>query len=197
MNITTAILGVMQDIGIIGKDSTNDQQHFKYRGIDAVMNALNPALIKNNLIVIPEVIEQTREERTTSKGGLLIYSILKMRFTFMADDGSKVEAITIGEGMDSGDKASNKAMSVAYKYACFQVFCIPTEELIDEPDKECHDVAPKTLSFEQLKNIREEQTRTGITDETLCGMFKVAKVVDIPGNCYEAIMAKFAKTGNK
>lgn len=29
--------------------------------------------------------------------------------------------------MDSGDKATNKAMSAAYKYAAFQAFAIPTE----------------------------------------------------------------------
>ena len=38
-------------------------------------------------------------------------------------------------GMDSGDKATTKAMAIAFKYACFQVFCIPTEEMKD-PDAE-------------------------------------------------------------
>jgi len=53
-----------------------------------------------------------------------------------------VSAVIIGEGMDSGDKASNKALAVGLKYACFQMFMIPTEDMID-PDSESHDVDPK------------------------------------------------------
>ena len=125
----------MEDIGFIGKDSYNQQQKFKYRGIDAVMNGLNPVLRKYGLFLTPEVLNHQREERQTSSGGRLIYSILTMRYTMYAPDGSSVSAVVIGEGMDSGDKASNKAMSVAMKYAMFQLFCIPTEEMID-PDSE-------------------------------------------------------------
>ena len=125
----------MADVGAIGKESVNKQQGFKYRGIDAVMNALNPVMQKYGLFVTPEVLNQTREERQTSTGGRLLYSILTMKYTMYAPDGSSVSSIVIGEGMDSGDKASNKAMSVAFKYAMFQLFCIPTEDFTD-PDAE-------------------------------------------------------------
>lgn len=141
-NIYQTISDVMAEIGYIGKDTKNQMQGFMYRGIDAVMNALNPALINNKLFIVPEVLEQTREERTNSKGTTLIYSICKVKYTFYAEDGSSISATVIGEGMDSGDKATNKAMSIAFKYACFQVFCIPTEEMVD-PDAECHEVQPK------------------------------------------------------
>ena len=142
MNIYESIAAAMNDIGAIGKKSKNTQQGFMFRGIDAVMNGINPALVKNKIFIVPEVLEQTREERTSSKGGNLIYSICKIKYTFYAEDGSSISATVIGEGMDSGDKATNKAMSIAFKYACFQVFCIPTEEMVD-PDAECHDVKPK------------------------------------------------------
>ncbi|WP_207656865.1 ERF family protein [Clostridium sp. chh4-2] len=135
------INSVMSEIGAIGKEKRS-QQGFNYRGVDDVMNALAPAFIKNKLFVVPEVLEQSREERSTAKGGMLIYSICKIKYTFFAEDGSHVEVITIGEGMDSGDKATNKAMSIAFKYACFQIFCIPTEEMVD-PDAEGHTLPPK------------------------------------------------------
>lgn len=125
----------MADIGAIGKDSVNQQQKFRYRGIDAVMNALNPVLQKWGLFCVPEVLNQVREERATNNGGTLKYSILTVKYTMYAPDGSSVSAVVLGEGMDSGDKASNKAMSVAFKYAMFQLFCIPTEEMVD-PDSE-------------------------------------------------------------
>lgn len=133
--IYKAIPCIMGEINAVGKNKKNTQQGFMYRGIDDVMNAINPALVKHNVFIVPEVMEQSREERKTAKGGSLLYSVCRMKFRFCADDGSYVEAVTIGEGMDSGDKATNKAMAVAFKYACFQVFCIPTEEMKD-PDAE-------------------------------------------------------------
>lgn len=147
--IYKAISQTMQDVGVVGKDNFNEQQRFKFRGIDAVMNALNPAMIKNGIFVVPQVLEQIREERITSKGGKLIYSICKIKYTFYAEDGSFVEAITVGEGMDSGDKATNKAMAIAFKYACFQVFCIPTEEMKD-PDAEVHELAAEEERKQQV-----------------------------------------------
>ena len=119
-NIFETISAVMGEIGAVGKDSKNQQQGFMFRGIDAVMNAISPALIKHHLFIVPEILEQTREERTNSKGTLLIYSICKVKYTFFAEDGSNISAVVIGEGMDTGDKATNKAMSIAFKYACFQ-----------------------------------------------------------------------------
>lgn len=142
-NIFESIQAVMGEIGAVGKTSKNAQQGFMYRGIDAVMNALQPALIKHGVFVVPEILEQTREERVNSKGTTLIYSICKIKYNFYAQDGSSVSATVIGEGMDTGDKATNKAMSIAFKYACFQVFCIPTEEMVD-PDAEVHEVKAKT-----------------------------------------------------
>ena len=142
MNIYESINAIMQEVPAIGKNQTNKQQGFKFRGIDAVMNTLQPLLSKHKVFVVPQVLEQTREERQTTKGGTLLYSILKIKYTFYAEDGTFVESITTGEGMDSGDKASNKAMAIAMKYAMFQVFCIPTE---DDPDAETPPDSKKTV----------------------------------------------------
>ena len=142
MNIYQSITKIMEEVPSIGKTQRNKTQGFMYRGIDDVMNALQPLLAKNKVFIVPEILEQTREERTTSKGGNLIYSICKIKYKFYAEDGSSVEAITIGEGMDSGDKATNKAMAIAMKYALFQVFCIPTDEMKD-PDSETPEQSTK------------------------------------------------------
>ena len=156
LNIYEAISQTMADVGFVGKNTKNTQQGFMFRGIDAVMNALNPAMQKNHIFIVPEVLEQTREERTSEKGKLLIYSICKIKYTFYAQDGSSVSAIVIGEGMDGGDKATNKAMSIAFKYACFQVFCIPTEEMKD-PDAECHEViAEQKISYVKVTSLKSK-----------------------------------------
>ena len=131
------------EIGAIGKNKKNQQQGFMFRGIDDVYNAVNPVLAKFGLFMTSEILEQTREERETRNGGLLKYTILTIKYTIYASDGSSVSTVTVGEGMDSGDKGSNKAMSIAYKYALFQLLCIPTEDQVD-PDAEVHnDVLPK------------------------------------------------------
>lgn len=115
--IYQAIIGVMSDIGVIGKEKRNTQQGFKYRGVDDVMNALQPVMVQHGLFVVPEIIDQKREERQTKNKGNLIYSVCTVRYTFYAKDGSSVQCVVVGEGMDSGDKATNKAMSIAFKYA--------------------------------------------------------------------------------
>jgi hypothetical protein len=196
MNIYESISAVMGEIGAIGKNSRNQQQGFMYRGVDAVMNAINPALTKYKVFVVPEVMEQTREERTTQKGGLLIYSICKMKYTFYAEDGSNVTAVVIGEGMDSGDKATNKAMSIAFKYACFQVFCIPTEEMRD-PDADSPDPAPKRqkpkeedeiISDKDLTTLREVLSGKGINEETVKSLYKLDALEKMTKKKYANVM---------
>lgn len=202
-----AIHAVMESIGAIGKDDVNKSQGFKYRGIDAVYNALSPALIKHKVFVVPEVLEQTREERQSSQNKALIYSICKVCYTFYAEDGSNVQAVVVGEGMDSGDKATNKAMSVAFKYACFQVFCIPTEEMMD-PDAESPEVKPKgarrrvedrqpKITEAMYNTICDEMDRTGVSAAIVCDSFGVERLQDLTAEQYKAVMRKFKNTASK
>lgn len=130
MSVYKAICAITAELSKVGisKDSTNSQQNYRFRGIDAVYGALSPLLAKHGLCVLPRVTERSVMEKETRNGGTLFYTVLKVEFDFVAaEDGSKHTVCTVGEAMDSGDKSSNKAMSAAYKYACFQAFCIPTE----------------------------------------------------------------------
>lgn len=129
-NVYACIAAVSAEIAQTGisKDRKNEQQHYKFRGIDDVYNALAPMLAKHKLVIIPRIIGREVVERQTKNGGTLFYVTVEAQFDFIsANDGSKVTVCTYGEAMDSGDKATNKAMSAAYKYAAFQTFCIPTE----------------------------------------------------------------------
>ena len=132
------IIEVMADINAIGKDRRNQQQGFQFRGIDDVMNELHSSLAKCGVFVLPNVLEETRTTGKTSRGGDMFYTRLKINFGFYAEDGSHVDAVVIGEAMDTGDKASNKALSIGLKYAMLQVFCIPTED-----DKDPDAVSPQ------------------------------------------------------
>lgn len=178
MNIFQSITKIMEEVPAIGKTKKNSQQGFMFRGIDDVMNAFQPLLAKYKVFIVPQVLEQNREERQTSKGVTLLYSICKIKYTFYAEDGTSVEAIVVGEGMDSGDKATNKAMAIAMKYALFQVFCIPTEEMKDT-DAESH---TDTKKVTRTKNdIKIQPTQIDILKKYYVGenMDKLLKSNDL------------------
>lgn len=164
------IAAILKEVCAIGKDKKNLQQGFMFRGIDQVMNTLHPLLSEFGVFVVPEVLETHREERATAKGGTLIYTVHKIKFHFTAIDGSEVCATVVGEGMDSADKSSNKAMAVAFKYACLQVLCIPTEEMAkDDPDN--YSPEPSTVSEAQL--LRYIENCDSVADlRDLCNMYE-------------------------
>jgi hypothetical protein len=129
----------------IGKDSTNTFDNYKFRGIDAVYNSLSPLLAKHGLCILPRMLSRACEERQSAKGGALFYVTVEAEFDFVcAEDGSKHTVKTYGEAMDRGDKATNKAMSAAYKYAAFQAFAIPTEG-DNDADASTHEVAARPV----------------------------------------------------
>lgn len=144
LHVYTAICAVMADIGTTGisKGRRNQQQGYSFRGIDDVYNELNHLLAKHKLIMTPRILSREVVERQTAKGGALFYVTVEAEFDFVsAMDGSKHTVRTYGEAMDSADKATNKAMSAAYKYAAMMVFCIPTEG-DNDADATTHEVAP-------------------------------------------------------
>jgi hypothetical protein len=131
MKVYQAINLVQSDLAKhgIAKDRTNQQGNsYKFRGIDDVYNAISPLLAKHGLCILPRMISRQCLERQTAKGSAIFYVTVEAEFDFVsAEDGSKHTVRTFGEAMDMSDKATNKAMSAAYKYAAFQAFAIPTE----------------------------------------------------------------------
>ncbi len=122
----------------IAKGRRNEQQGYGFRGIDDVYNALSALLANADLCILPRMLSRSQEERITAKGGTLFYVVVMADFDFVsARDGSKHTVTMYGEAMDSGDKATNKAMSAAFKYCAMQTFCIPTEGMADA-DAETH-----------------------------------------------------------
>ena len=193
MEITKSLCAITAEVGSIGKNKKNEQQGFNFRGIDDLMNTLHPLFAKYGVIVVPEVLESTREERVTAKGSALLSAILRVKYHFTAIDGSEICATVVGEGMDTADKASNKALAVAYKYACFQVFCIPTEELAGaDPDRYTPDssisvgrvIKEKLLnckSLDELKTICADYGGTIQADEQLLILYRGIKAKFIGG----------------
>ena len=141
-HVLFAINGVMADIAKegIAKGRKNEQQGYKFRGIDDVYNALAPILAKNKLVITPRCLSRDKQTVQTAKGGTLFYVTVEVEFELSsAIDGTSRLARMYGEAMDSGDKATNKAMSAAYKYMAMQEFCIPTEG-DNDADGQTHEI---------------------------------------------------------
>ncbi len=137
-----AVAGAIAKQGI-AKSNRNSQQGYNFRGIDDVYNALAPIISDAGLVVLPRVLNRIETEREAKSGGALFNVVVEVEFDFVAaEDGSSHIVKTFGEAMDSADKATNKAMSAAYKYAAMQAFCIPTAG-DNDADATTHDIAPR------------------------------------------------------
>ena len=177
----------------IAKARRNQQQGYAFRGIDDVYAALAPVLAENELCVIPRVIERSEVERKTSKGGLALYVTVHAEFDFVsAKDGSKHTAATYGEAMDTADKATNKAMSAAYKYAAFMTFAIPTEG-DNDADATTHELQPRDEAPEpelitdaQRDELAAMIAGYGFNILKVCQALKVASLKDLEAEKFEA-----------
>jgi hypothetical protein len=172
MQVYKAINAVQSDLAITGisKDRRNTQgTGYSFRGVDDVLNAIAPLLAKHGLCILPRVLTRECVERQSKSGGALFYITVEAEFDFVSsEDGTKHTVKTFGEAMDSGDKATNKAMSAAYKYACFQAFSIPTEAK-EDADYQTHEVKPTLTNarFAQaVERIKEGKYTTDKLRET-------------------------------
>lgn len=165
MEVYKAITSIQAELAKAGvsKEQTNTFDNYKFRGIDDVYNAMAPLLAKHGLCILPRMLSRSCEERQSQKGGALFSVTVDAEFDFVSSaDGSKHIVKMFGEAMDRGDKATNKAMSAAYKYACFQAFCIPTEG-DNDADATTHEVkankskiTPTAGAFQALTKDQQE-----------------------------------------
>lgn len=143
--IYSALAKANKAIGAIAKGSKNQQQGFMFRGIDDVYNELHAILADCEIFIVPEVVSYDVSERQV-RNGVVLFTRATIRHHFTTSDGSSVTTTVVGEAMDSGDKGMNKTMSIALKYALFQLFTIPTKEEKDPEAKsyELAQTAPQT-----------------------------------------------------
>lgn len=132
------ISAINKAIGAILKTGKNIKQGWNFRGIDQVYNTLHPLLAEYDIFTTSKIIDEHIEFKQSSKGTLIIFRFAKIKYFFHTVDGSSISTEVLAEAMDYGDKASGKLMSYAHKYAFFQIFTIPTQEL-EDPDRDSYD----------------------------------------------------------
>lgn len=186
MEVTKAICAITAEVGALGKNKKNEQQGYSFRGVDDLMNALHPLFAKFGVFLLPDVQDCRRDERITTKGTALIAVTVTVKYHFIAQDGSEVCATVVGEGMDSADKATNKAMTAAFKNVCFQTFCIPTDEVAkSDPDNYTPDasksmqriIMEKLYACKSINDLRNVQFDYGGTIQADDQLLMVARAV--------------------
>ena len=181
MTIQQTLNDVMNDVGAVAKKERNTHQNFQFRGIDAVINAVSPACRHHGIVVLPRVISHDYQQieigqKRTPSG----HVTLVVEYTFTNRDGDSLTATVVAESMDSGDKATAKAMSVAYRTALLQVLCLPTDE--PDPDSHTYERAPRESAADLMGLVA-----AATTTEELRALWQRASG---HGDVQDAIVAK-------
>lgn len=146
--IAQVLVDVSKEVGAVKKDGHNRQQNFNFRGIDAVTNAVHPALVKHGVFLQPEVLDAVYSTATTNNGKVVNVVRIRYRLTFHGPAGDSISVTVWGEANDHGDKATAKAHSVALRTALLQPLCLPTDEKDPDEDSYVHE-APQGPTEEQ------------------------------------------------
>jgi hypothetical protein len=175
-----AIREVANYVGAVGKTGTNTSQNYKFRGVDAVINAVSPALRRQGLVIWPELISIEYDTSISKSGTQQQIARLLVRYNVQAIDGEPISGIVAAEAFDTGDKATAKAMSVAYRTFMIQLLCLPTDE--PDPDESSYDTRPKpkpasatdwlklaaeAKNLDELKVIYGQAQKSGANDVVL------------------------------
>lgn len=140
--IQQALAAVMADVRKVGKSGVNQAQRFNFRGIDAVLNHVGPALRDHQVVVRPEVTD-LRYERISvgdpDRPKAAVQVLAFVTYEFIGPAGDSMAAKVVGEAIDYGDKGVSKAMSVALRTALIQALALPTGD--PEPDAQTYERA--------------------------------------------------------
>jgi hypothetical protein len=194
--IAQALSEIMKAVGGIAKKDRNQAQGFNFRGIDSVVNAVSPALQKFGVVVVPSVEEydyQTVEigRNRTAMGHVRV----KVTYTFIGVNGDTIKATVVGEAMDSGDKATAKAMSVAFRTALLQSLSLPTDEV--DPDATSYERSSGTDVLAPSAIIIKIHEATTIESLSEVGQYITANKDAYPVGLLDQFRAKFKEQQSK
>lgn len=144
MKVHEAIVKIREDVGAVRKDGRNTQQNFNFRGVDAVVNAISGAMSKHGVVVFPSKVDHRPGTKQLSGGKVATSVDVTVDYTFIGPEGDSFIAQVPAESFDLGDKATAKAMSVAYRTCLLQTFTLPTDET--DPDEHSYERQGPTQS---------------------------------------------------
>ncbi len=127
MNIYEKILAIMNEVQYLAKDDHVSFGSTSYKALseEKVTSVMRQKLVKYKLIVYPIAQTASRDKTITH-----VDVIYRMQDT--EDPSQYIDIASCGDGADTQDKGSGKAMTYAFKYMWLRTFALPTGE---DPDK--------------------------------------------------------------
>lgn len=187
--IYQALAAVMSDVQAVGKKERNQAQGFQFRGIDAVVNAVGPVLRTHGVIVVPQLVSSDYSTvEIGQKRTMMGHARIVVRYEFFGPEGDSITSTVAAEAMDSGDKATAKAMSVAFRTCLLQALCLPT----DEPDPD-HDLFERSAAeLDPTGAAFAERIRAAATLEALDAVGAEIAASDVSETQRAALRSLFA-----
>lgn len=195
--VVTALAAVMEEVRGVGKGDYHNSPtaKFHFRGIDAVVNAVGPALRKYHVVVSPQLVSVDRRDVQTSGGKPARETCVVVRYVWTGPDGSTLETIVPGEAMDNGDKGTAKAMSVAFRIALLQALCLPTDDADPDSHQYEREAAPEPTPAELVAQARSRVaaacTENGWDRDVVAALYAEKAGHDISAATDPARVSKF------
>lgn len=182
MKINEALVAIMEDVGAVDKGGNNKVQGWKFRGIEQVINGVSPAFRRHGVVIVPVASEVEYVERTNQKGNSVIDSRVRVTYRWFGPEGDFIDSVVVAEARDLSDKATAKAMSVAFRTSLVQTLCLPTED--EDPDESYHEAlgkdAPAPVDEDALKivlsAIQTDAKAAGVPDARVAELASQAGV---------------------
>jgi hypothetical protein len=171
-NLYQKLLSITEEIGKIDKTGKNTMQGYSFIEQAKVVAEVRVQLAKHGVMIIPEIAERSLERynvtRSNGKAGTDIHVQVKSRYTLVNADNPDERMICewdAGEAIDSGDKATNKAVTASDKSFKMKLFNISDQ---DDPDAHSPAAAAKEVSYTKSP---EEPSRS-VNDVPLSALTK-------------------------
>ena len=196
LSIAQALNEVMKAVGGIAKKDRNQAQGFNFRGIDSVVNAVSPQLQKFGVVVVPSVEDYSYDTVEIGRNRTAMGHVkVKVTYTFIGANGDAIKTTVVGEAMDSGDKATAKAMSVAFRTALLQALCLPTDE--PDPDATSYERSSADDVLAPSAILMKIQQSTTIESLSEIGQYITANKDAYPVGLLDQFRAKFKEQQTK
>ena len=194
--IAQALNEVMKAVGGIAKKDRNQSQGFNFRGIDSVVNAVSPQLQKFGVVVVPTVEDYSYDTVEIGRNRTAMGHVkVKVTYTFIGASGDAIKTTVVGEAMDSGDKATAKAMSVAFRTALLQALCLPTDE--PDPDATSYERSSAEDVLAPQAVLTKIHQATNIESLSEIGQYITANKDAYPVGLLDQFRAKFKEQQSK
>jgi hypothetical protein len=124
-NVYESVAKAAKLVKVASKDKTNEFHKYDYRSIEAVMDAVHDAVASAGITVVLHTMRNFQRLLVDVKNGKEVLVCYEGVFRVFGPAGDWFETVHFCEGMDSRDKASNKASTAGYKEVLQKLFTLP------------------------------------------------------------------------